>query len=235
LIDHGKRPVVWLHATAAMWPHAWAFADMVSEGESFTFDKPEAPDWVDMWGQVATSTQAPAAQEGGAWLQSIGRAQKYGFVPAFLNYIRFFDRPEYSAAVRAMYAVLGVLDIVPTDKQFWFADVKRAFGIGEPDVRFLGFWEQSIASTSAPQVRISVYTRLASALILVSNLGAQDFVGRVQVDLDALGLSSADVEFVDAESVNGSPLPFLSSELQLTIPRHDIRLILARIADSSQA
>ena len=87
---------------------------------------------------------------------------------------------------------------------------------------------QSAASASVPALKISVYTRPSAGLIVVSNLGTTDFVGQVHVDVDALGMSTADVEFIDAEDAQGTVLPFQASAFDLAVPRHDLRLILAR-------
>ncbi len=40
MLDNGKRPVIWLHTTAKMYPHAFAFADVASDGEAFMFTNP---------------------------------------------------------------------------------------------------------------------------------------------------------------------------------------------------
>ncbi len=100
-LDHGKRPLVWIPVYGKVMPHAFAFTDIWSEGEAFMFEKPTAPDWVDLWG--AKLLEPGAAQGGGPWLLAIGTAQKFGAIPLFLNYIRFYDKPEYIPAMRAQY------------------------------------------------------------------------------------------------------------------------------------
>ena len=86
MLDNGKRPVIWLHTTAKMYPHAFAFADVASDGESFMFQKPTDPDWIDLWGNGRLGLE---------WLRGLSRSQKFGLTPVFLNYIKFYNlRPS---------------------------------------------------------------------------------------------------------------------------------------------
>ena len=86
MLNNGKRPVIWLHTTAKMYPHAFAFADVASDGESFMFAKPTDPDWIDLWGN---------GRLGSEWLRGLSRSQKFGLTPVFLNYIKFYNlRPS---------------------------------------------------------------------------------------------------------------------------------------------
>jgi hypothetical protein len=42
--------LVWLPTYGKYIPHVYAFADITSEGEAFMFEKPDPPDWIDVWG-----------------------------------------------------------------------------------------------------------------------------------------------------------------------------------------
>ena len=106
-IDNGKRPVVWIPVYGMIIPHTHAFVDVVSEGESFMFDKPGAPDWIDLWGEGLLQRRGGPEAKGGPWLLAIGSAQKLGFVPIFLNYIKFYSDPRYMQALRAQYGLLA--------------------------------------------------------------------------------------------------------------------------------
>lgn len=224
-IDHKKRPIVWLHTTACMWPHAWAFADIVSDGEAFMFEKPTGPDWIDQWGaKLLESASAPGAT-GGPWLLSLNRAQKFGFTPVFLDYIKYYNAPEYPQAVRTMYAVLALLDIIPINTQPWFAQVKQDFGIGATDVQFRGYWEQAAVQSERADVKASYYTRNGSALLIVSNLGKEPYDGKLTVDFKALGLDAAHVVLRDAEKQDTFPYTVQDGAITLMLPRHDLRMI----------
>jgi hypothetical protein len=161
----------------------------------------------------------------GSWLLSLGRTQKFGFTPIFLNYLRFWDKPEYAPAVRTMYALLGLLDLIPIDQQFWFAQVKQDFDMGAADVRFQGYWEQTAVRTDRADVKASLYTRQHSALILVANLSKEPFAGKVEVDLERLGLASTKVLIRNPEEKDAPPLPLQDGAVTLQVPPHDFRML----------
>jgi len=224
-IDNGKRPVVWIPVYAHIIPHAHAFVDVASEGEAYMFEKPSGPDWMDEWGKCLLERKSGPGAVGGPWLLSIGRAQKFGFIPIFLNYIKFYDKPEFPQAVRAMHGLLGLLDIIPVcqDVNVSFIKAKAAFGIGEPDVEFRGFWEQKEVSAARENVKASYYKRRKSALVIVTNLSKEPFEGGVRIDFPALGLDQAKTTIKDPEAAEP---PLRPEDLgKLKIRGHDYRFI----------
>jgi Glycoside hydrolase 123, N-terminal domain/Concanavalin A-like lectin/glucanases superfamily len=218
-IDHGKTPVVWIHSTANMQPHMWAFVDVVSDGESFLFTSPTDPDWIDVWGN-SSGTGLP-------WLFSIGRTEKFGMTPAFLDEIRFSESTypmQYVAAFRAMTGLLQLMDIVPIGKYnaAWhsFMQPRFDFGMAAPDVIFHPYWTQTAITTDNASVKSSYWSRATSTLAVVTNL-SEAYSGTVTVDLASLGLTGAIA--IDAESKQ--PLAMTNGAIALSIPRHDYRLI----------
>ena len=78
--------------------------------------KPGRPDWVDTWGKGLLERRGGPGVAGGPWLLSLGPAQKFGFVPVFLNYIRYFADPKYMPAVRGqLRAVRHLVEVVETE------------------------------------------------------------------------------------------------------------------------
>jgi len=240
LIDNGKRPIVWIPSYGMTIPHAFAFVDVVSEGEAFMFDKPDQPDWIDVWGaDLLQHTPGPGAR-GGPWLLSLGPAQKFGFIPIFLNYIKFYDKPEYLAAMHAQYALLGLLDLIPISPELgWFFKAKQDFGMSLPATVFHGFFEQQEFRADRDDVKISYYRRENRALCIATNLGKTPFTGTVTVDLAALGLAAGKAEAATLLPVKegrmsmeytAEPLAFepAGNTLRLTIPPHDFRLVELR-------
>jgi hypothetical protein len=224
IIDHGKRPVVWLHTTANMQPHAWAFADVISDGESFMFTSPTDPDWIDLWG---SNPATPTCCDGIPWLMSIGRGEKYGFVTAFLNEIRFsHSDPAYTPAYRAMVGLEQLFDINPVGsyEQQWknYMKPRVDFGITASDVAFHGYWEQTAITPDNSQVKSSYYGRTTSALAVITNLG-EAYSGNVTINAAGLGLDPASISAIDAESKQ--PLILQAGSLSLSIPRHDYRMV----------
>lgn len=223
LIDHHKQPLVWLHTTESMYPNVWAFADIVSDGEAYMFEKPEDPDWIDLLGARLLDRNAGFGAIGGPWLLSISRAQKFGFIPLFLNYIKFYNKPEYLPALRAQHGLLGLLDILPIEQAGdpTFAQSRATFDIGNPDVTFHGFWEQTALSTGQNEVKASYYTHPGKALIIITNLSPQPFTGWVSINIKTLGLDPGKAVIRNAEKPESAPLPITDGKVTITIPRHD--------------
>ena len=214
MIDNGKRPVIWLHTTAKMYPHAFAFADVASDGESFMFEKPTDVDWIDVWGKDKSNSE---------WLRGLSRSQKFGLMPVFLNYIKFYDQPaEYTKALRTMYGVLSNHDILPIDPAPWFETIRKDFGITASDVKFTGFWEQTAVQPDNPNIKVSYYTRTKSALIFLTNMG-EAYNGNIALDIFKLGLNTAGAVITDAESKQA--INISNGKINLSIPRHDFKAL----------
>ncbi len=105
---------------------------------------------------------------------------------------------------------------------------KSLFGIGEPDVEFLGYWVlQPNNDPEKKDVKISAWVRkkLGTALVVVANLSQQDWEGKLALPLKVMGLNSDDVA-LDAEGKHETLLNFKNGELNLSIPRHNYRFLL---------
>jgi hypothetical protein len=238
-IDHGRRPVVWIPVYGMIIPHAFAFVDVVSEGESFMFDDPNKEDWVDLWAGGLLDPEKNPKAHGGPWLLSLGPAQKFGFTPLFLDYIKYRRHPKFLAAVRGRYGLLGLLDIIPIDPYLgWFFKVKQDFGVAKPDVTFHRFFEQKEIRTQRADVAVSYYKRPGSVLAVVTNLGKQLYEGPITLDLAALGLAQGKVEAAEVDGAStveyqtettSRPLELeAGGALRMTIPSHDFRLVWVR-------
>ncbi len=245
-IDNGKRPLVWIPVYGKYIPHAYAFVDVVSEGEAFMFEKPDGPDWIDNWGGgLLGEPGTPSAKGAGSWLLGYGAAQKFGFIPVFLDYIKFWNKPEYRQKQRAMYGLLGLLDIIPIKVcHTWFFQAKDQFGAFQEGTTFHRYFEQKAIVAERNDVKISYYKREDGVLAIITNLGKTPYEktpagSRLRFDLKALGLDAAKlkVELLDedpktrprgtesAGSLMRKELLLENGILKLTIPPHDFRMI----------
>jgi hypothetical protein len=105
---------------------------------------------------------------------------------------------------------------------------KLLFGIGEPDVEFLGYWAlQPNNDPEKKDVKVSAWVRkkLGTALVVVANLSPKDWEGKIDLPLNVMGLNAHDVA-VDAEGKSHAPLIFNLGTLGLSIPHHNYRLLL---------
>lgn len=236
-LDHGKRTPVWIPTYGMTMPHAFAFVDVVSEGEAFMFDKPDQPDWIDVWGaDFLNRTPGPGAR-GGPWLLSLGPAQKFGFIPVFLNYIKFYDKPEYLPAMHAQYALLGLLDIIPVSPELaWVFKAKHDFGMGAPETSFHAYHEQQEVRADRDDVKISYYRRGENVLCWITNLGKTPYTGTIALDLPKLGLAPDKLAAAALEPVKearmsteykAAPVPWEPGgpTLRVSVPAHDFRML----------
>jgi hypothetical protein len=237
LIDNGKRPVVWIPVYGMIIPHAHAFVDVVSEGEAFMFEKPGGQDWIDRWGDGLLERRGGPEAKGGPWLLALGPAQKFGFVPIFLNYIKYYSDPHYLSAIRGQYGLLGLFDIIPFESVGgWFFKAKLDFGVTSPKTTFHRFFEQRAISTDRADVPVSYYARGNELLLIATNLGKEVYSGPVMLDRKALGLPQGKLtaSAIDGQkpgdystAVQMTPLRFDAdgSTLRVRIPSHDFAMI----------
>jgi len=96
---------------------------------------------------------------------------------------------------------------------------RKDFGIGDTDVTFHPYWEQTDITTTAPETAIGYYSKASGErLVLVSNLKRQ--AQTVEVDFGSLPVESV----TDAET--GSPLSLNSAgKLELDMPRNNYRAL----------
>lgn len=236
-LDNGKPPLVWIPVYSMMIPHAFAFVDVVSEGEAYMFEKPDGPDWIDVWGADLLERKGGPGARGGPWVLANATAQKFGFIPVFLNYIKFYDKPEYLPAMRAQYGLLGLLDIIPICPDLgWFFKAKADFGMSAPETTFYRYFEQREIRTGREDVKASYYRRGNRVLLLVTNLGKENYTGSISLDLKALGIEprKAQATRLDAESaqrfdtrVRRTPMPMAAdaTSVPVSIPRHDFLML----------
>jgi hypothetical protein len=163
--------------------------------------------------------------------------QKFGSAPLFLDYIKFYNKPEYRQAVRAQYAVLGQVDITPINTALaWYMKVRLDFGVAEPDATFHGFFAQKEITSGNKEVPVSYYRSGGKVLVQVSNFGNDAFSGTLNVDLAALGLKPGQVratQFEDGGSKSQDtllletdiPVQAGGATIPVDVPRHDFRLI----------
>jgi hypothetical protein len=110
-------------------------------------------------------------------------------------------------------------------------NAKSSFGIGQPDVSFLGYWVlQPEKDPSVKDLKISAWVRAnGTALVTVGNLGSSDYFGNITLPFGLLGVSR-NTEVCDGETGTGNPLKFTKlatgSTVNLTVLSHDCRILL---------
>ncbi len=184
--DNDHDPFIWIHTSNFMAPHAYSVADIAMFGE----DRAPNPvtDYID---------NTPAVL-----LRSIGRSQKFGFIPVWMDQA---GRGGYHQGSRQLWGWVWLHDAVPEyhTNQFTMPTLgmRVAWGIAEDDVEFLPYWNNPAVATGDEQLLASVWTRPGKAMIMVLNLnkGAGNQPVKLHIDGAKLGLPK-DFKVYDLES-----------------------------------
>lgn len=190
-LDHGQSPFIWVHTSNYMAPHAISSAEIAMFGE----DRTPTPtsDIIDTIPSIH--------------FRSIGRAQKFGFVPVWMVMAGRGGSP-WAHAGRQSFAWCWMHDVVPeyhtTMTARHLVALLAAWGIDADDVRFVPFWsDRPAARTGDDKLIVSAWTRPGDkAMLMVMNLHDADAgVGRADLVIDpsALGLSDQS-RILDLES-----------------------------------
>lgn len=97
----------------------------------------------------------------------------------------------------------------------------------EKEVTFHGYWENAVfVKSSTPEVKVSLYQRPDSLLVVAGNVDKSTSTVVIEPAWRALQLSPEKLRAVNAETGELIPRTAGNNGFQLTIPAHDLRLIL---------
>jgi len=179
-LDNNRKPFIWVHTTNYMAPYAISAADVAMFGE----DRVPTPA-IDMIDAI------PAAL-----MRTIGRSQKFGFIPLWMVQAgRGGDGNRFVA--RQTYGWCWMHDTVPeyhTSVRGWpLVYLRKGWGIDEDDVEFIPYWNNAgSVKTDDPKFIVSSWTRPGGRVLLqVMNLHHEN-EGKTRVAItlnpEALGL-----------------------------------------------
>ena len=181
-INHQREPFIWVHTSNYMAPYAISAADIAMFGE----DRIPTPG-VDIMDTI------PAAL-----MRTIGRSQKFGFVPVWMVQAgRGGDGDRHVG--RQSYGWCWMHDTVPeyhtSRRGRPLLALRKGWGIDQDDVKFIPYWNNArYLKTNDPKFIVSAWTRPRGKLhLLVMNLHYEnERKTNVTVTLDtkALGLKS---------------------------------------------
>jgi len=104
------------------------------------------------------------------------------------------------------------------------------FGVGDENVEFLGYWENSdILESSAPGVYVSLYRKPEKALLIVSNLSESEKLATLKVNLARMGFGGVTPRVLDASS--GEAISLSGDILKVSLPAASVRWILMEKPD----
>jgi hypothetical protein len=105
---------------------------------------------------------------------------------------------------------------------------KKLFGIGAPDVEFMGYWVlQPDKDPREKDIKISAWVRKkeGTALITIANLSEKGWTGEIVIPFEKLDLANNSVIF-NVEEYTHKEIPVDSGKIKLSIPRHNYRLLM---------
>jgi hypothetical protein len=146
---------------------------------------------------------------------------------------------------RAYFATVMLHDALPYGNNNGHARnliaQRRDFGIGEDDVQFLAYWDETGLKAQGDDIKLAGWQRPGKLLLLVANFGEAQ-TAQVKLDLSKLGWKGATLAVSDPEqgqtlTVHGhggpatithdAPAPHLDgTTLTVPVERHNYRLLI---------
>jgi hypothetical protein len=192
--DNGRTPFIWVHTSNYMAPYANGVANIAMYGEDRGPN--DATDYIDNTPSVL--------------FRSIGRGQKFGYVPIWMDQA---GRGGYMHGSRQVWGWVWMHDTVPEYHTCSFTQptlgLRVAWGIAQDDVTFIPFWNNPAVKTGDDAFIASTWVRpprqdsgqAGKAMIMVMNLNKDPAKRKVTLTLDGakLGLK-AGFKVYDLES-----------------------------------
>ncbi len=164
-------------------------ADLAYDGEHHVIYPEMKKDFMDFWSLERMRVDFP-----GQW----------GVPVDFMHeYQGAWDQAEMHIAKRAYFATVMLHDALPYGNNNGHARSliaqRRAFGIGDDDVRFLAYWDETGLAAQGDDIKLAGWQRPGKLLLLVANFGeAQE--AQVALDLAKLGWAGGALTVTDAEA-----------------------------------
>jgi len=206
-------------------------ADLTYDGEHHVIYPEMKKDFMDFWSLERMRVNFP-----GQWGVPVDFMHEYQGQWAAADMYR---------AKRAYYATVMLHDALPYGNHNGYAGnliaQRKAFGIGEDDVKFLAYWDETGLKAKGDDIKLAGWQRPGKLLLLVANFG-EKHTAQVALDLDKLGWRGATLAVSDPEqgqslSVHGhggpatvthdAPAPQLDgATLTVPVERHNYRLLI---------
>jgi len=158
-LDNGvAHPWIQLHMTHSNLIPAMAYADILFDGEDFYLKATDTDDFMDRW---------PLEM-----ITAIDSADAWGVPTLFLPHVQgegWEAKPGgIVPTLRTGVAEQLLVDLNGGFWQFSGASALRAFGVEQPDCRFIGYWRGAFACAES-QIKVSAYQRTDRLLLVITN------------------------------------------------------------------
>jgi hypothetical protein len=230
-LEQRPKSMIVLHMTNNMIIPWIGAADLAYDGEHHVIYPEMKKDFMDFWSLERMRVDYP-----GQWGVPVDFMHEYqGQWPA----------ADLYRAKRAYFATVMLHDALPYGNNNGHAGnliaQRKAFGIGEDDVRFLPYWDETGLKAAGKEIKLAGWQRPGKLLLLVANFGEQQ-TARVSLDLDTLGWKGATLAVSDPEQgtkltvyghggaatvTHDAPAPKLEgTTLTVPVERHNYRLLV---------
>ncbi|MBS3763362.1 MAG: hypothetical protein KGZ25_08690 [Planctomycetes bacterium] len=147
IIDQGIDPFIWVHTSGMMAPYAIGATDIAMFGEP----------------NIPTPQQDIMDNINEQYMLTIGRSQKFGFVPVWMT-MAGRGGSQWALPGRQTFGWCWLHDTVPEVHTHVRArptvEYRAQWGIGAEDVDFHGYWQDGgYVETTDPEYRVSFWTR----------------------------------------------------------------------------
>jgi hypothetical protein len=231
LEQRGNACKLVLHMTNNMIIPWVGAADVAYDGEHHVIYPEMKKDFMDFWSLERLRVDFP-----GQWGTTVNFMHEYQGPWAAADLYR---------AKRAYFAAVMLHDALPTGNHNGHARnliaQRRDFGIGEDDVQFLAYWDETGLKAQGDDIKLAGWQRPGKLLLLVANFGEAQ-TAQVKLDLGKLGWKGATLAVSDPEqgqtlTVHGhggpatithdAPAPRLDgTTLTVPVQRHNYRLVI---------
>lgn len=202
-----ERPAskIVLHMTNSMVLPWIGAADVAYDGEHHVIYPRMNKDFMDFWPLDRVRADVP---------------EGWGTAVNFMHeYQGDWDQADLYIAMRAYIGEVALHDVLPTGNHNGhaghFIRQREAFGIGDKEVEFLGYWQKDTGlSAAGKDIKLGAWLRPDRMLLLVVNFGEKQSA-TVRIDPKKFGWGGAAIAVTDAEAGyrNEKPVKKTAEEL----------------------
>jgi hypothetical protein len=224
-LEQRPKSMVVLHMTNNMIIPWIGAADVAYDGEHHVIYPEMKKDFMDFWSLARMRVDFP-----GQWGVAIDFMHEYQGQWANADMYR---------VMRAYFATVMLHDALPYGNNNGSARnliaQRKAFGIGEDDVKFLGYWDDTGLKAKGDDIKLAGWQRPGKLMLLAANFGEAQ-TAQIALDLDKLGWKGATLAVSDPEQgtkmpgldvAHDAPAPLLDgTKLTVPVERHNYRLLV---------
>jgi hypothetical protein len=190
ILEERPKSKLVLHMTNAMLLPWIGAADVAYDGEHHVIYPRMNKDFMDFWPLDRLRVDVP---------------EGWGIAVNFMHeYQGDWDQADLHRAMRAYIGEVALHDVLPTGNHNGHSShlikQREAFGIGDKDVTFLGYWQADTGlSVKGKDIKLAGWLKPEKLMLMVTNFGEKQNA-KVKIDTKELGWGNAAIKVTDAET-----------------------------------